>query len=138
MTPIGFRNDQDESRCYVNSIFQVLFFNIFSRTLIMNIDCDRMLTNLENSIADYNVHIQKIIILQVIQQIFCEILIGGRKILNCDDLFLITNTRTNVQEDSSEFEALIQEMISFELISNQEICHIDLNGEKEYALCQYT
>ena len=29
MTPIGFRNDQDESRCYVNSTFQVLFFNIF-------------------------------------------------------------------------------------------------------------
>ena len=25
MTPIGFRNDQDESRCYVNSTFQVLF-----------------------------------------------------------------------------------------------------------------
>ena len=29
MTPIGFRNDQDESRYYVNSTFQVLFFNIF-------------------------------------------------------------------------------------------------------------
>ena len=29
MTPIGFRNDQDESRCYVNSTFKVLFFNIF-------------------------------------------------------------------------------------------------------------
>ena len=39
MTPTGFRNDQDESRCYVNSTFQVLFFNIFFRTLIMNIDC---------------------------------------------------------------------------------------------------
>ena len=25
MTPIGFKNDQDESRCYVNSTFQVLF-----------------------------------------------------------------------------------------------------------------
>ena len=29
MTPIGFRNGQDESRSYVNSSFQVLFFNIF-------------------------------------------------------------------------------------------------------------
>ena len=28
-TPIIFRNDQDESRCYVNSTFQVLFFNIY-------------------------------------------------------------------------------------------------------------
>ena len=26
MTPTGFRNDQDESRYYVNSTFQVLFF----------------------------------------------------------------------------------------------------------------
>ena len=29
MTPTGFRNEQDESRCYVNSTFQVLFFNIY-------------------------------------------------------------------------------------------------------------
>ena len=56
-------------------------------------------------------------------------LIGGKKIVNSDGIFLITNIRTNVQEDSSEFEALIQEMISFEIFKNQEICHIDLNGE---------
>ena len=89
-----------------------------------------MLTNLDNSIDDYNGHIQKIMILQVIQHIFCEMLIGRRNILNSDDIFLITNIRTNVQEDSSEFEALIHETISFEIFSNQEICHIDLNGEK--------
>ena len=29
MTPTGFRNDQYESRCYVNLTFQVLFFNIY-------------------------------------------------------------------------------------------------------------
>ena len=29
MRPTGFRNDQDESRCYGNSTFQVLFFNIY-------------------------------------------------------------------------------------------------------------
>ena len=96
----------------------------------MNIDCNRMLTNLDRSTDNYNGHIQKIMILQVIQQIFFEILIGGRKIVNSDENFLITNIRTNVQEDSSEFEALIHEMISFELFSNQEICHIGLNVEK--------
>ena len=47
----------------------------------MNIDCDSILTNLENSAEDYNSHLQKIIILQVIQQILCEILIGGVKFL---------------------------------------------------------
>ena len=29
MTPTGFRNDQDESRSYVNSTFQVLVFNVY-------------------------------------------------------------------------------------------------------------
>ena len=42
MTPTSFRNNQDESRCYVNSTFQVLFFNVLFRSLIMNIDCDTM------------------------------------------------------------------------------------------------
>ena len=46
-------------------------------------------------------------------------------------VFLITNIRKNVQEYYSEFEALIHEMISLKLFSNQEICHIDLNGEKD-------
>ena len=50
--------------------------------------------------------------------------------MNSDNIFFITNIRTNVQEDSSEFEALIQETISFEIFSNQEICHINLNGKK--------
>ena len=87
MTPIGFRNGQDESRCYVNLSFQVLFFNIFFRTLIMNIDCERILTNLDNSTDDYNGHLQKIMILQVIQHILCEMLIGGKKIVNSDLFF---------------------------------------------------
>ena len=57
-------------------------------------------------------------------------LIGGRKNVNSDDIFLITNIRTNVQEYPSEFEALIHKIVSFELFSNQDIWHIDLNGEK--------
>ena len=87
MTPIGFRNDQDELRCYVNSTFQVLFFNICFRTLIMNINSYRILTNLDNSTDDYNGNLQKIMILQVIQHIFCEILIGGKKTVNSDVFF---------------------------------------------------
>ena len=71
MTPIGFRNDQDESRYYVNSTFQVLFPIYIFRTLIMNIDCDKMFTNFDNSTDDYDGQIQKIIILQVVQNIFC-------------------------------------------------------------------
>ena len=43
-------------------------------------DCEKMLTNLDNSIDDYNGNLQKIMILQVIQQILCEMLIGGGKL----------------------------------------------------------
>ena len=63
------------------------FFNIFFRTLIMNIDCDILLENLDNSTDDYNGHLQKIMIPQVIIQIFCDILIGGDKIVNSDVFF---------------------------------------------------
>ena len=58
---------------------------------------------MDNSIDDYNGNLQKIMILQVIQQIFCEMIIGGEKIVNIDVFFLVTNIRTNVQNYSSEF-----------------------------------
>ena len=32
---------------------------------------------------------------------FCEMVIGGRKIVNSDMFFRVTNIRTNVQNDSS-------------------------------------
>ena len=69
-------------------------------------------------------------ILQVIQQIFCEMLIGGGRIMNSDVSFSVTNIRTNVQNYSSDFEELIHKMVSLKLFSNQEICHIDYNDEK--------
>ena len=56
-----------------------------------------LLKNIDNSIDDYNCHIQKIMILQVIQQIFCEMLVRGTNMVNSDGIFLITNIRTNVQ-----------------------------------------
>ena len=60
-------------------------------------------------------------ILQVIQRVFCEILIGGRKIVNSDVFFSVTNISKNIQNDSSDFEGLIHEMVSLEIFSNQEI-----------------
>ena len=51
--------------------------------------------------------------------------------MNSDGFFfLVTNTRTNVQNDSSEFEGIIHKMVSLKPFSNQDICRIDLNGEK--------
>ena len=78
----------------------------------MNIDCEKMSTNFDNSIDDYNGNFQNIMILQVIQQFFCEMLIVGRKVVNSDVFFSITNIRTNVQNESSEFEGIIHKMVS--------------------------
>ena len=61
----------------------------------MNIDCEKVMENLHNITDNYNGYIQKIMILQVIQQIFCEMLGGGRKIVN-RAFFSVTNIRTNV------------------------------------------
>ena len=58
-------------------------------------------------------------ILQVIQQIFCEMLIAGRKIVNSDVFFSVTNISKNIQNDSSDFEGLIHEMVSQKRFSNQ-------------------
>ena len=77
MPPNGFIDGQDESICYVNSPFQVLLFNIFLRRLIMNMDYENFIEHTNNSENDYRGYVQKIMILQVIQQIFCEMLIGG-------------------------------------------------------------
>ena len=77
----------------------------------MNIDCKICIENLDNNTDDYNGYVQKIIILQVIKHIFYEMLIGGRKIVNSDVFFSVTNIRTNVQNASSEFEVLLQKMV---------------------------
>ena len=66
-------------------------------------------------------------ILKVIQNIFFEILTGGRNVLNSDVFFSVTNIRTNVQNDYSEFEGLLHKMVSQKPFINQDICHINFN-----------
>ena len=62
-----------------------LFSSIYIfRQLIMNIYYENMIERIGNSEDDYRGYIQRIIIMQVIQLIFCEMLIGGRKIVNSD------------------------------------------------------
>ena len=96
----------------------------------MNIDRETNIENMNNSTDDYNGYVQKIMILQVIQHIFCEMLIGGRKIVNSDVFFSVTNIRTNVQNCSSEFEGLLHKRVSQKTFINQEICNINLNDER--------
>ena len=81
ITPTEFISGQDELICYINSSFQVIFFNIFFRRLIINIDCEKIIESMDNSEDDYIGYTQKSMILQVIGHIFCKMLIGGRKIV---------------------------------------------------------
>ena len=53
----------------------------------MNINCDLFLENLDNITDGCIGYLQKIIIPQVIQHIYCEMLIGGRKIVNSNVFF---------------------------------------------------
>ena len=65
-------------------------------------------------------------------------LIGGRKVINSGVFFSITNSRTNVRNDSSELEGLLHEMLSQKPFINQDICHINLNGERSiYTVSKY-
>ena len=96
----------------------------------MNIDCEKIIENMDNIEDDYRGYIQKIMILQVIQLFFCEMLIGGRKIVNNDIFFEVTNIRTNVQNDSSEFEGLLNKMVSKKPFMIQVICYINENDKR--------
>ena len=108
------------------------FYSIYIfRQLIMNIDCEKNIENTDNRKDDYRGYTQKIMILQVIQQIFCEMLIGGRKFVNSDMFFEVTNIRTNVRTDSSGFEGLLHEMVFKKTFMSQEICYINGNGERK-------
>ena len=44
--------------------------------------------------------------------------------------FSVTNIRKNVQNDSSEFEGLHNEMMSQKPYINQYACRVNLNGER--------
>ena len=45
-------------------------------------------------------------------KLFFDMLIGGRNIVNSNVFFAVTNIRTDVQNDSSEFEGLLHKMVS--------------------------
>ena len=94
--------------------FQYIFKNVNHEYWFWEI-----IENLDNSTDDCNGYVQKIMIMQVIQQILCEMLIGGRKIVNSGVFFSVANIRTNFQNDSSKFEGLRHEMVSEKPFINQ-------------------
>ena len=53
LSPTGFINGIDDTRCYLNSTMQVYFFNIILIRLILNIICDNNNKKLDGNEAAY-------------------------------------------------------------------------------------
>ena len=87
---------------------------------------------MDNSEDEFISYLQKILILRVIQQIFREMLIGGR-FFHADSFFEATNVRKNVKNRSSEFEGLLKKMVSNKPFINQEKSYINGNGEMKIS-----
>ena len=58
-------------------------------------------------------------------------LIGGRIFFNSDIYFGVTNTKTNIQNGSPEFEGLLHKIVSKKPFMIHEICCINGNGERK-------
>ena len=86
---------------------------------------------MDNSEDNYRGYLQKIMILRVIQHIFCEISIGGRIFFNTDMFSEVTNIRINPQKYSSEFEGILYKMVPKKPFMSQEICYINGNCKRE-------
>ena len=88
-----------------------------------------MIEELDDSEDGFSSNLQKILILQLIQNIICKNLIVGRKTVYTDSFFEVTNTRKDVKNDSPEFDGLLHEMVSKGLFINQEISYMKKKGE---------
>ena len=78
-SPPGFFNPEKETRCYLNAIFQNLYYNVLFRELLFKINWYTMLNDLVSG-SQYFVHnFQKFMIFRELQKKFGEIYLGGKK-----------------------------------------------------------
>ena len=79
ITPLGFINQENETGCHFNSTNQLLYYNVLFRQLILNINCDTIMTCLDKSNKTFAYHYQKITTIKELQHCFGEIYLGGKK-----------------------------------------------------------
>ena len=61
-SPPGFVNPENETRCYLNSTFQHLYYNVIFRELVFKINCYTMLDDLVSGSQYFVHHFQKIMV----------------------------------------------------------------------------
>ena len=64
---------------------------------------------------------------------FCEMLIGGRKVVYTNSFFEVNNIMKNLQNESSEFNGLLYVMLSKKPFINQDISYINGKGEMKFS-----
>ena len=73
-----FMNQENETRFYLNSTFQLLYFNVIFIELVLKINCYTMLNGLKRESQDFVHNFQKIIVLRELQKHFDEIYSEGK------------------------------------------------------------
>ena len=78
-SPPGFINKSNETRCYLNAIFQNLYYNVFFREMVFKINCYTILNDLVSG-CQYFVHnFQKNYDFQGVTETFqCDIFRWGK------------------------------------------------------------
>ena len=77
-SPPSFINREHETRCYLNSTFQHLCFNVLFRELVFKINCYTMLNGLKRESQGFIHNFQNIMILRELQKKCGEIYLGGK------------------------------------------------------------
>ena len=78
-SPPGLVNRENETRCYLNSTFQHLYYNVIFRELVFKINFYTMLNGRKRESQHFVHNFQKIMILRELQKTFGEIYLGGKK-----------------------------------------------------------
>ena len=79
LSPPGFVNQENEARCYLNSTFQHLYFNVLFRELVFKINFYTMRNGLKRESQHFVHNFQNIMILRELQKKLGEIYLGGEK-----------------------------------------------------------
>ena len=79
-SPPGFINRENETRCCLNSTFQLLYFNVIFRELVFKINYYTMMNDLKRESQDFLHNFQNIMIMRELQKNVGERYLGGEKI----------------------------------------------------------
>ena len=99
----GFINRENETRCYLNSTFQLSYFNVLFRELVFKIGCYAILYGLKKESQIFVHNFQNIMIMRELLKKFGVIYLGWKKTVCTDIFFILENITMNCHMDASEF-----------------------------------